>query len=466
MRHLLSIAALLAAAAPAHSPCHDLSDLALVGQDAMTQLALSGLVLRVDQHGQTLFSQSFGSHGPTTTMPIASATKTLSAAVLMSLVDQGLLQLDDPVGLYLPEFATGQLSAITLRHCFTHTAGLPVIDPSTTNSSITLRQAATQISQLPLLFPPGTKFQYGNVSMQIAGAACEVVSGLSWSQLFSQRIAGPLGMTSTDYFAFATSANPRIADGAQSNALDYASFVEMLRNGGSFNGTQILSSAAIEVMLTDQTSHLPIVATAHPLHKPTGIGVWIEREDALGRTTLVSMPGAFGFYAWLDRARDTTGVWLATTFYVFAYPFIERCWGVTDRSLAPYGLSCLGVPSPACAEPVRLNATTWARDGQPDFGLRAASAPPLTFGGVSMAFGAPLATATPFFDLLTFLPPGPQSYSPIPIDAFGEGQIPVPLPTGLQGVPISMQGFFLEIGGCGTANLVASRPLRLDVQAP
>ena len=466
MRHLLPIAALVVASAPAQSPCHDLSDLSIIGQDAVNQLQMSGLQLRVDQGGQTVYSQGFGTHNSTTMMPLASATKTMSAAVLMSLVDQGLLQLDDAVGMYLPEYATGPLAQITLRHCFTHTAGLPVIDPATTNSNITLRQAATQISLLPLQFTPGTKFQYGNVSMHIAGAVCEVVTGVSWSQLFAQQIGTPLGMISTDYFYFAISANPRIADGAQSNTTDYANFVEMLRNGGNFNGTQILSPAAIEEMMTDQNSQLPIVATAHPSNKPTGIGLWIERQDALGRTTLVSMPGAFGFYAWLDRARNATGVWLGTSFYVQAYPFIEQCWDVTDRSLTPAGVTCSGAPSPACVTPIRLNGSTWALDGQPDFGMRIASAPPLAIGGVQMAFGSPMPVALPFFDLLIYLPPGPQSFGSIAIDTFGEGFMSLPLPPGLSGVTCTLQSFLLNMGGCGTSNIVASRPLELVIQAP
>ena len=470
MRHLLPIAALLVAAAPAQTPCHDLSDLVHVGQDAVNQLLMQGLQLRVDQGGQTVFSQSYGSHTSTTTMPLASATKTMSAAVLMSLVDQGLLQLDDPVGMYLPEYAApSPLSQITLRHCFAHTSGLPVLHQAATNDpSITLRQAATNISNLPLLFTPGTKFQYGNVSMHIAGAVCEVVTGLSWEDLFNQQIGTPLGMTSTDYFYFAVSNNPRIADGAQSNTDDYAKFVEMLRNGGTFNGSQILSQAAVDEMMTDQNSQLPIVATAHPANKPTGIGLWIEKQDSQGDTTLVSMPGAFGFYAWLDLAHDTTGVWLGSSFYVQAYPFIEQCWGITDRCLAPIGITCSGSYSPACtANPIRLNGSTWARDGQSDFGLRISNASASALGGISLAFGPPTPVGLPFLDLLVYLPPGaPQSFGTVPIDASGEGLMPLSLPTGLIGVTCTLQSFLLNTGGCGTSNIAASRPLELVIQAP
>lgn len=464
IQRLLPVAA-LAAFAPAQTPCHDLAGLDPIAQQALASLNLTGLVLRVDQGGQPVYAQIFGGHAPNEVMPLASASKTMSVALLMTLVDEGRLRLDDPVGLWLPEFATGPLAAITVRMCFAHTSGLPTLDPATRDPAITLRQAAQQIAQLPLEYPPGSMFGYGNVSMQVGGAVCEVVGGLPWSQLFQQRIAGPLGMVSTDYFAFGPTQNPPVADGARSSAPDYANFLEMLRTGGVFQGTRILSAVAVDEMLRDQMSHLPVRATPHPAHKPCGLGLWIERQDALGRTALVSMPGAFGFYGWLDRVRDSAGVWLATTFYVFAYPFVERCWAVTDLGLSPLGVQCSGSASPACAPPPRLNATTWVRAGQPDFGFRVEAAPPGSYGGVSLAFGPPTA-GVPLLGITGYLPPGATTFAAMGTDPGGRASLAVPLPPVVQGLTFSLQGFWFDLGGCNPSGLLASRALRLDVLAP
>lgn len=443
--------------------CHDLSGLDLVAQDAMTQLHLSGLVLRVDQHGQNVYAQTFGAHSPGQMMALASATKTLSVAVLLSLCDQGLLRLDDPVGNYLPEYATGALAAITLRMCFAHTSGLPALAAPLDNQAITMRQAAQQIAQLPLNFAPGTQFGYGEVSMQVGGAVCEVVTGLPWSQLFQQRIGAPLGMTLTNYNAYGVSLNPRVADGGASNADEYNRFLEMLRQGGTFNNQQVLSAAAVATMLTDQMSWLTLRSTPHPRGVPCGLGCWLEQQDAQGRTTLASMPGLYGFFGWLDTARDSTGVWLATCFYSFAFPFVDRCQAVAATALAPLGVRCAGSATPACAPTARLWATTWARAGQGDFGFAVEDAPPQSVGGLVLAFG-PATPGLAIGDVVSFVPVAPLAVLPLLPDALGNAAIAAPLPA-LQGATVTLQGFWFDPGGCGALSLRASQAVQLDVMA-
>lgn len=458
-----AIAAIAAATALAlaQQPCNDLSGLTAAAQDAITQLNLRGMVLRLDQHGQSVYSQTFGSHTPNQVMALASASKTLSAAVLMSLVDQQRLRLDDTVGTYLPEYSTGPKAAITLRMCFTHTSGLPPLDPAASDPTITMRQAAQQIALLPLGFAPGTRFSYGEVSMQVAGAVCEVVSGLPWSQLFQQQIGNPLGMTSTHYLVYGPTLNPNVADGAASNAPDYLRFLEMLRQGGVYNNVRVLSQASVDEMLTDQMSWLPNYGTPHPNNVPCGIGCWLERQDALRRTTLVSMPGLFGFYGWLDRDHDSAGVWLANSFYALSFPYVERCWGVAAGALAPLGVDCSGSTSPPCAAMPQLNATTWARAGQRDFGFAVSDAPPQAIGGLVLGFG-PATAGVPFFDLISYVPGLQLGFVPLATDGLGAGRIGTPLPH-IQGATLTLQGFWLDVPACGSSGLRASRALQLDV---
>jgi hypothetical protein len=269
----------------------------------------------------------------------------------------------------------------------------------------------------------------------------------------------------TDYDYYGVSLNPGIADGAQSNAPDYLRFLEMLRAGGVYGGTRILSAASVEELVRDQMSQLPVTYTPHPGGVPCGLGAWIERRDARGRTTLASMPGAFGFFGWLDREHDATGVFLTTTFYMFAFPYVGRCWTATDLALAPVGVECSGAASPTCAGPVGLNATHWALDGQPDFGIRVHAAPAFGFGGVSLAFGPPT-SGTPMWDLVSYLPLPAPLFAPLPTDASGQGTLTVPLPPGIAGVTVAMQGAWLDPGGCGSISVLASRALRVDIQPP
>ncbi|MGE3175194.1 MAG: serine hydrolase domain-containing protein [Planctomycetota bacterium] len=453
----------LAAQAP---PCHDLGGLDAVAQDAFAQAPLlQGLNLRVDQRGQTVYQRSFGGYGPGQVVPIASATKTLSAAVLLSLVDDGTLSLDDPVGSWLPEWNVGQKAQITLRMCFTHSSGMPTSAAPESDASITLRQAAFRIALLPLDAAPGSQFAYGGVSMHVAGAVCEVASGLGWNALFQQRIAGPLGMTATDYLAFGTAQNPRIAGGANSDLEDYARFVAMLRQGGVFQGTRVLSQAAVDTMLTDQTSGLPVANTPHPDNAPYGVGIWLDRADAFGRTTLATAAGAFGFAGWVDRAHDASGVWLVLSQVATMYPFVQRCWGVTDVALAPQGVACVGSPTPPCAPDARLFATTWARAGQPDFALGLAKGPASSFGSVWVGAGGP-AFGAPVFDLIGYLPPDALLVGSLATDAVGAGRLAAPLFAIPPGALFTLQGAWLDDTGCGTSGLRASRAVVVDVQAP
>jgi CubicO group peptidase (beta-lactamase class C family) len=461
MRRFLLCTALWTAAAPGQTTCHDLGPFHAVAQQAVAQLQLPGMVLRLDQHGQTVYLQAFGTHQTSTAMPIASGSKALAAAVLLSLVDQGLVGLDDPVGSYLPEYATGPKAAITLRMCFAHTSGLPDFDPVTTSTAITMRQAAAQIAQMPLQFPPGTGFAYGNVSMQVAGAVCEVVTGVPWHQLFQQRVAAPLGMSATAFAAPPLTSNPGVGDGAVSNAEDYSRFLDMLRRGGERNGVRVLSAASVQQMLIDQIGNRTIVSSPHPAGAACGLGLWIERQDPFGRTLLACAPGAFGFFGWLDLEHDATGTWLATTYFAWSYPFVQAAWEATDVALEPLGVQCAGASSPSCAAGPRFHAATWTRDGQPDFGVAVVGAPPSAFGLALFGYGPPGAGLT-MFDLVDYVP-NAVALLPMSTDAAGAGTLSFVLPPGLVGLTFTMQGAWGDPATCGVSGLLASRALRFDV---
>jgi methyl acetate hydrolase len=152
---------------------------------------------------------------------LASMTKAITSVAAMQLVEQGKLQLDQPIGNVLPELAAPQVlegfdesgiprlrpakRPITLRHLLTHTAGFgyEVWDPeliryvkaSGTPSTSTGKLASLR---LPLVFDPGDRWEYG-INLDWVGRAVEAVSGQPLEVYFREHIFAPLGMTDTDY---------------------------------------------------------------------------------------------------------------------------------------------------------------------------------------------------------------------------------------------------------------------------
>src|SRR5712692_8971047 len=139
---------------------YDFSAVTDLIQSAVDRIPLEGASLLLVKDGQVIYERAFGSYTLDTGVPIASASKWISASVVMSLVDNGLIDLDAPVSRYLPNF-TGVHGTITMREAFSHTSGLPSDVPCLSDRSITLEECVDQISRVPLLEDPGTALRYG-----------------------------------------------------------------------------------------------------------------------------------------------------------------------------------------------------------------------------------------------------------------------------------------------------------------
>ena len=236
---------------------------------------------------------------PGTAVPIASATKLLSAIVVMSCVEQEGLDLDAPVSTYLSQF-TGRKGTMTVRQMFSHTSGMPGNSAFCFEPSITLEQAVNLIALFtPLEADPGTDFCYSQVGMHIAGRVCEVVSGKDWDTLFAERVANPLGLTSTDYDGLYETNNPLIAGGAQSSLRDYARVIRMLIEGGAYRGEHVIDQASIDQMFTNLTAGLPIRCIPDSAAgRNYGLGTWVtSRPDGTRR---IESPGAFAYTPWIE----------------------------------------------------------------------------------------------------------------------------------------------------------------------
>jgi CubicO group peptidase (beta-lactamase class C family) len=247
---------------------------------------LDGGVLLAVLGGTVLHERSFGKMTPRTVIPIASASKWLTSATLMTFVDEGRLRLDDPVANYLSEFR-GAKRAITVRELLSHTTGLPYPscegDPSTT-----LARCARAIARGgDPSSTPGSEFHYSGVGFVLAGRIIERLNGTSFEQAFEARLARPLGLHHTRFDGFARphNRNPAPAAAARSTVDDYATFLAMLANDGTVDGRRVLSASSVAEIERDQVAGLDtsndgaVQITGIPTY---GLGVW---RDVVGPTT-------------------------------------------------------------------------------------------------------------------------------------------------------------------------------------
>jgi CubicO group peptidase (beta-lactamase class C family) len=289
----------------------EMEDLVKGGVPGVTAILMRG--------GKPLFRLDVGKIGPETQYPVASASKWMTAALVMTVVDEGKLSLDEPASKTLPEFQN-ETGRVTLRQLLAQTSGegsLKSLVDIMQDPRLTLAQSAAQIAKRPLEDPPGTVFKYGGPGFQVAGAMVEAVTGRRWADLFKERIARPLGMTHTYWehlpnrgVSPADTFNPLLQGGVVTTADDYMRFLTMLAQQGMVAGRRILSAAAVEAMETAQTLGKPMAYLPPGVNKPMqyALGNWCETWTSDGKCILVSSPGAFGTYPWLDRQSGLYGI--------------------------------------------------------------------------------------------------------------------------------------------------------------
>ena len=304
-----------------------------------------GASIAIVQNGKVILRRHYGTFADETVVPIASASKWISAAVIMSVVDEGKLSLDDRVIKYIPSFS-GDKSSITIRQLLSHTSGLPADSGLRSSGCLsdrftTLAACAGEIAAGPLIAAPGTEFNYGGLSMQVAGRVAEIVEAKPWEEIFQQRIARPLALTTMTY---GSSANPFIAGSVRSSLDDYVRFLQMILNRGVVNGRTILSAASVDEMQKDQTRGAAIGFTPYEKYGyldaglPStryGLGEWRERVDATGRAVEVSSQGAFGFSPWIDKERMLVGVLMLRSSLIQVMPVYLDLKQIVRTAIAP-----------------------------------------------------------------------------------------------------------------------------------
>jgi CubicO group peptidase (beta-lactamase class C family) len=199
---------------------------------------IPGAILLIQQHGKTVYHESFGVQDVVSKAPITdktifrlfSMTKPITSVAAMTLVDAGKIKIDDPLAIYIPSFATAKVGVekkadngekvlaleplkrpLTILDLMTQTSGITygfygdnMVRKAYANAKIydgdfNNAEFAERIAHLPLAEQPGTLWDYGH-STDILGRVIEVASGKSLLQYEKQSLLDPLGMTDTTFY--------------------------------------------------------------------------------------------------------------------------------------------------------------------------------------------------------------------------------------------------------------------------
>jgi CubicO group peptidase (beta-lactamase class C family) len=244
----------------------------------------------------------------TTKAPIASSTKWLSAVLVMTLVDEGKLNLNDTVGKYLPILTKHQKGNITILECLSHLTGINGGNLRESREIIsksnTMKEAIEKIAELPMEGSPGKVFHYSSIGLQIAAAVIEKISGKDFKTLFDERIAIPCGMKNTN---FGNDKVPLAAGGASSTPEDYVHFLQMILQNGNYKGIKVLSKQSVYKIEQNYTQGIRVAYSPPQAAKMNyGLGEWIM-EDGTLRANAVTCPGLFGSFPWIDNSRKYAG---------------------------------------------------------------------------------------------------------------------------------------------------------------
>ena len=188
-------------------------------EEALKDNAIPGAVVLIEKGGEGRWVESFGTATvagdvlpkPTDYFRVGSITKTMTATVILQLVQEGKVGLDDPVAKYHAGVPNGD--SITIAQLLEMRSGLP----NYTDDPLFLQQPlkAWEPEELlalsfakPVDFQPGAEFEYSNTNYILLGLVIEKVTGMSAPEAFHERIFKPLGLTHTSLPALSDNTIP------------------------------------------------------------------------------------------------------------------------------------------------------------------------------------------------------------------------------------------------------------------
>ena len=351
---------------------------------AVAEKRLVGTVVLVARDGKVVYHRAAGLADREANRPMredalfrfSSVTKPFVSAAVMKLVEDGKLNLDDPVTKWLPDFrpklADGTQPVITLGQLLNHTSGLTYglaekpshpyhqlgVSDGIDNSGITLDENLRRLGQAPLAFPPGSAWRY-SLAIDVLGSVLEKATGKPLPQVVAETVTDPLGLKDTGFVARdparltaayynAQPAPKRMTDNldvpigptairfAPSRATDATAFpsggagmvgtagdvltlLETVRNGGA----PILKASTVARMMKDQVG---VQAATQGPGWGFGYGWAVLDDPAVGKTPqgvgTIAWGGVYGHNWFVDpKARLTVVIMTNTAFEGMNGPF-------------------------------------------------------------------------------------------------------------------------------------------------
>lgn len=306
-----------------------------------------------------------------------SASKMVTAMLVHLLEERHLVHLDDPVATYLPDFARRGKESITLRHVLTHRAGVPRIPPELADPNLLAHpdQILSLLCEQAPSWRPGRKLGYHALTGGfLLGAVIERVTGKSLRQVLHDEVRAPLGLATFDYGVPATrlhevavnaftgppvvpplatfikralsvsfgdavrmSNDPRFLEAVVpagnicTTASDAAKFMQLLLDGGTFDGKRILDERTMARAVAEQ-SYLELDLTiGAPIRYGMGFILGAKVASPYGLDT----PRAFGHlgftnvFVWADPDRDLAAALLTTGKPALAPAMAKTWWLLT-----------------------------------------------------------------------------------------------------------------------------------------
>ena len=356
---------------------------------------LVGVSALVFENGREVY---FGAHGMAdreaarpmqrdTLVRIYSMTKPVTGVTLMTLYEDGLFALDDPLERYLPEYAAIKVYAggegadvelveptrpVTIRDIMRHTAGFTNGDARESpwlaerwreahayDIENTLEELSRDVASMPLLFDPGTRWLYG-ISVDVQARLVEVLAGKPYEQVLEERVLGPLAMNDTQYtlredqLERISALYDRQADGtfvrlAEHEAMgfngrdwpltpggwgltstldDYMRFARMLQSEGELDGVRILKPETVRLMATDALPATVVDRSWLPNKGRVGFGIDFAVRVA-SPASQAEASGAVGEFFWDGLAN--TLFWVDPENDITAVLFnIYQPWGKVE----------------------------------------------------------------------------------------------------------------------------------------
>ncbi|HZV20482.1 MAG TPA: serine hydrolase domain-containing protein [Hyphomicrobiales bacterium] len=345
-----------------------LADLRKTLADDVEKGKLPGAVIAVARKGRLAYFETVGFQDKPAGRPMAknaifriySMTKPWTSVAAMMLVEDGRIQLTDPVSKYLPAFkdlkmsaatkdaATGETSYAlvaadrepTVQDLLRHTSGIaydfvtrnaPVKEAykqaglealgSDIRDKMTAAEFTEKLAKMPLAHQPGTAWEY-SLSTALLGRVIEQVSGERLSKFLDERLFKPLKMTDSS-FSIAKDKADRIAqpllpyqlitifdptvpaandlggEGGLSTASDYLRFAQMLLNGGQLDGVRVLARPTIVLMTSDHLGSRPssVVSPGELLLGTPGYTFGLGFMVRSG-PGIAAVPGSEGEFMW------------------------------------------------------------------------------------------------------------------------------------------------------------------------